>query len=76
LRDLRRWVGQLEQAGSRALAVAVEVEMPDEGLECGGCEERMVLMGVDGCGGGSGDWQCGSEVVLVAVVAAAIVGSI
>lgn len=50
--------------------------MPDEGLEGGGCEERRVLMGADGCCGGSGDWQCGSEDVLVAVVAAAIVGSI
>ncbi len=66
LRRLRRWVGQVEQAGLEAVCVGVD------GLEEDCWEERNVVTGCDCACGWDWvcDWDCRFEVVVVMVLLA------
>ncbi len=71
MRELSRWVGQVEQAGLEAVCVGVE------GLEEECWEERNVVTGWDcGCGW---DWvcdlDCRFEVVVMVLLAGTMIES-
>jgi hypothetical protein len=63
LRELRRWVGQVEQAGFCVGWVGVEV--PVEVCERDGCDERRAVAGF--CGR-DWEWEWWSDEVVVVVV--------